>query len=435
MCEPRGVIVRSSAALLRAAALLATLLATTGASARNGGIAAEGCEGCHSTGKAPSITIDYLPKVANPGDTITINVGISGVNGPVGGLYLLTNGRGKLSTVEAQGTRLVDFAQMVHSTPKRASSDGVVRFSVKWTAPAMPTGLTLSVFGVSGNGDGRSGGDGAAEARTSFAVGCAGKTYWRDWDADGFGGLETVVDCSKPPGFVDAGGDCDDNDPKVHSGAAERCNNKDDNCDGTIDENLVAMTQYEDKDGDGYGKVTGMTVVAKCPPAGYAPAAGDCDDNDPLVHPGAVDVCNHKDDNCNGRVDERVRPRRGVGMCLREAPTCEPDTCEPGRPTIEKCNGLDDDCDGDVDEGELCGVGKICFEAVCVDAPPDGTLPGSDAGTSDGVGSGAATLSGCAFALARQRRATSLAPAALVMFTLLRRRRSRRSGSHRSLRR
>jgi hypothetical protein len=44
-----------------------------------------------------------------------------------------------------------------------------------------------------------------------------------------------------------------------------------------------------DADGDGYGA---------------APCGDDCDDTDPTVHPGARDVCNGRDDNCDGFVDE-----------------------------------------------------------------------------------------------------------------------------------
>jgi hypothetical protein len=33
-------------------------------------------------------------------------------------------------------------------------------------------------------------------------------------------------------------------------------------------------------------------------------ACGDCDDRDPAIHPGAADLCNERDDDCNGRVDD-----------------------------------------------------------------------------------------------------------------------------------
>ncbi len=352
---------------------IAAIVATTRAHARYGGIPAEGCEGCHSGGKQPMITIDVSPAAPKLGEATTITVNIPSVNGGTGGLYLRTNGKGALATIDPN-TRLIDVGQLVHSAAK-SPVDGVVRYTMRWTAPSTPGGISLQVWGVAANGDRGSKGDGASYAMKSLAIGCTGNTYYRDWDGDGFGTSETITDCSKPPGYADNSSDCDDNDPAVHPGAKELCNARDDNCDGRVDEDLVETTQYEDKDGDGYGTLTGKTVFAKCPPAGYAPAYGDCDENDPKVHPGVTEVCDHKDNNCDGRVDERVRPVCGVGMCARAAPTCDPDTCEPGEPKPEKCNGLDDDCDGETDE-DSCPAGQTCFEAACV---PSGSVP-SDGG-------------------------------------------------------
>ncbi len=53
---------------------------------------------------------------------------------------------------------------------------------------------------------------------------------------------------------------------------------------------VVVCDDGIDEDGDGYGE-------------GCA-AGADCDDTDPWVNPGADEVCNLRDDNCNGLVDE-----------------------------------------------------------------------------------------------------------------------------------
>jgi hypothetical protein len=54
----------------------------------------------------------------------------------------------------------------------------------------------------------------------------------------------------------------------------------------------------EDADGDGYADCS----VLGCDPSGKV--CGDCDDHDPAIHPGAAEVCNRRDDNCDGRTDE-----------------------------------------------------------------------------------------------------------------------------------
>ncbi|HEX8687228.1 MAG TPA: putative metal-binding motif-containing protein, partial [Pyrinomonadaceae bacterium] len=41
---------------------------------------------------------------------------------------------------------------------------------------------------------------------------------------------------------------------------------------------------------------------------GWTPARGDFDDRDPAVHPGAAEAANGKDDDCNGYVDDILRP-------------------------------------------------------------------------------------------------------------------------------
>ena len=70
---------------------------------------------------------------------------------------------------------------------------------------------------------------------------------------------------------------------------------------------------YQDNDHDGYGNVN-VTIQAITAPPGYVADFSDCDDNNAAIHPGAVEICNGIDDNCNGIVDEGAVPPATPGL-------------------------------------------------------------------------------------------------------------------------
>ena len=98
-----------------------------------------------------------------------------------------------------------------------------------------------------------------------------------------------------------ADADCDDADAAVFPGAAEACDGADNDCNGLVDDG-VTINWFSDGDGDGYG-MSGIPVTACEAPAGYVAVDGDCDDTDAAVHPGAVELCNLLDDNCDSVAD------------------------------------------------------------------------------------------------------------------------------------
>ena len=78
----------------------------------------------------------------------------------------------------------------------------------------------------------------------------------------------------------------------------EVCDKLDNNCNGEVDEG-VGGTFYLDEDKDGFGLTDSAVQACEAPP-GYAAESGDCDDDDLEVFPGADEVVNGKDDNCDG---------------------------------------------------------------------------------------------------------------------------------------
>lgn len=133
----------------------------------------------------------------------------------------------------------------------------------------------------------------------------AAETIYADADGDGVGSDANAPACGTPTGFVKSGGDCDDTRADVSPIAEEVCDGRDNNCDGLVDENGGDQipSWYLDNDGDGYG-VTETSVLSCAKPLGYAPFDGDCNDVDATVNPGVREVCDGRDEDCSGEVDD-----------------------------------------------------------------------------------------------------------------------------------
>ena len=150
--------------------------------------------------------------------------------------------------------------------------------------------------------------DGFADDADPSAVGKV--TWFADGDFDAFGtSAVTIVACDPPPGFVATGGDCDDTRSGVNPGAQEICDagNFDEDCDGVADDadpSVVGkVTWFADGDADGFGD-PGATVSACDPPGGFIADNQDCNDGNGAIHPGATEIVNLVDDDCDGAIDE-----------------------------------------------------------------------------------------------------------------------------------
>ncbi len=126
---------------------------------------------------------------------------------------------------------------------------------------------------------------GATETCNSADDDCDGSTdegvtttYYLDADADGYGILtSTYAACSLPSGYSEVSTDCEDGSATIYPSATESCNDADDDCDGSTDEDVATSTWYRDSDADTFGDAT--RTSAKCnQPTGYVANDDDCND-------------------------------------------------------------------------------------------------------------------------------------------------------------
>jgi len=174
-----------------------------------------------------------------------------------------------------------------------------------------------------------------------------------DLDGDGFERIDAAANCNPAP----ADTDCDDADSGLSPGvtadcagdegaplcaARGMCDGRDNDCDGLVDEGCPDPSCDNDRDG----------FLRDDPANGCNPPPGqaDCTDADASFYPGAPDICGdgllqncNTDTPCSDDLD-------GDGYNAMDG-DCDDDATAIHPGAVEICDGLDNDCDGLVDEG------------------------------------------------------------------------------------
>ena len=187
--------------------------------------------------------------------------------------------------------------------------------------------------------------------------------------ADGTDGLACdQADCSEEglPGRGEDGDgdlwgiccDCDDTDEEVHPLRSEVIyNGKDDDCDpSTLDSDCVYV---DDCDGDGI--------------PGPAHGGDDCDDSNPRTHPGATELCDGIDNDCDGSIDDGLWPDCPYGCAniagdYRLESDCPPLPSGPAQVTQQGCQLIltfgEQEC-----TGETQSDGQLILNCASADQP------------------------------------------------------------------
>jgi Putative metal-binding motif/Beta-propeller repeat len=170
-------------------------------------------------------------------------------------------------------------------------------------------------------------------------------SFYIDSDGDSHGDPSVdVTKCVAPAGYVSSSDDCDDGEPDNYPGNTEICDTIDNDCNGDIDDGLPTTTYYRDSDDDGFGD--GGDTIDNCASSldGYVIDNTDCDDTNTNRYPGALEICNGIDMDCDSVID--------AGTCQGNA-SCSDDGAK-----------VDAYCLCDTNYIELPSDLGVCHEAV-----------------------------------------------------------------------
>lgn len=279
------------------------------------------------------------------------------------------------------------------------------------TLPPALVGSTSVAFPCDNMGNATSIGDYLqTDMRNNFTDQCGnGVSYGSNYDGTAFSSCTEVKEVTVTPSdscgnigspvifqfslttpFTDNDGDgftnetdCNDANVDVYPGAPEICDGLDNNCNGTIDEGVTLLPFYYDNDQDGYGDDNNVVMACQLP-SGLTATGGDCNDTDNTIYPGAEEICDALDNNCDGIVDEGLtlttyyidadldgygNDSLAIEACVQpfetsdEGGDCDDTNFDINPGAMETpYNGVDDDCDPATLDDDLDGDGFALAE-------------------------------------------------------------------------
>ena len=217
-------------------------------------------------------------------------------------------------------------------------------------------------------------------------------TFYVDADGDGYGDAASTIEaCALPEGYAANAEDCDDAATAVHPAASEICDGLDNDCDARVDDDDDSLdlssggTWNADRDNDGYGDPYAASAAC-AQPAGTRDNDQDCDDTDGAVNPGASEVCDGLDNDCDGQTDgpdsldaltfyadldsDGYGDVNDPGTLACQAPAnsaldhadCDDTDGAVNPGASERCDGLDNDCDGQTDGSDAVDPATWYFD-------------------------------------------------------------------------
>ncbi len=186
--------------------------------------------------------------------------------------------------------------------------------------------------------------------------------FYFDRDQDQFGSQteDPIAACVSPePAFLyeTNNDDCDDTRDVDFPGAPENCDQRDNDCDGQVDEGIATSQFFADDDNDGFGDPS--RPVQSCGFfVGISSNDEDCNDENSAVNPNAAEICDGIDNDCDGEIDEDgdlITWYRDQDNDTYGNPDITIESCTQPDGYVDRAGDCDDTRDNmNPDEQELC---------------------------------------------------------------------------------